>query len=479
MHDDTTYITELILKASEKARKETGRVKAEQILSKPVRWPVDCTVGPGLEGAIACQTRIGYVDGSRGLLVYRGYDILDLCAHSTFEEVSYLLMLGHLPQPKQLEGFKNRLARYRRVPETLRQLMSVPVQDMHTMAALRLGTNLMRREFSYVDQEAAKPDIADAISSDEDSIPMETVPNGEERAIYEFKRDKGPIRPKPKKIEPSLDDASSQDSCYHLISGVATITAAIARIRDKRMPLEPDLELSHAGNFLYMMTGRKPTPEEERIMDIMLILHADHGMNASTFATMVVASTLSDLYFSVGSGIAALSGPLHGGANEQVLRTLKEIKGKDNVTEWFKKARARKQKIMGFGHRVYKTYDPRARVLGPLAHILAKRNKEVWPLFQTARALEKQVVSSLGDEKGIFPNVDFYSGLVYSSMNIPDAMFTPIFAVSRVAGWTARVMEYLRTNRIFRPRAMYVGQLDRAYVSIHKRGAKRPGKPRK
>jgi len=479
MHKDTTDITELILRASEKARKDKEKVKAEQILLKPVRWPVECTVGPGLAGASACQTRIGYVDGSRGLLVYRGYDIFDLCAYSTFEEVSYLLMHGHLPQPKQLAGFKKRLARYRRVPETLRQLMSFPVQDMHTMAALRLGTNLMRREFSYVDQEAARPDIADAISSDEDSIPMETAPRGEERAIYEFKREKGPIRPKPKEVEPSLDDAAGLDSCYHLISGVATITAAIARIRDNRMPLEPDLELSHAGNFLYMMTGRRPTPEEERIMDIALILHADHGMNASTFATMVVASTLSDLYFSIGSGIAALSGPLHGGANEQVLQTLKEIGTPDNVKEWFEKARAKKRRVMGFGHRVYKTYDPRARVLGPLAHYLAKRNKAAWPLLQTARTLEREVVSSLGAEKGIFPNVDFFSGLLYSSMGIPDVMFTPIFAVSRVAGWTARTMEYLRTNRIFRPRAMYVGPIDREYVSIHKREHRRPVKPGK
>jgi len=479
MHQDTVEITELILKAAEKAHRDKKKVKAEEILLKPVRWPVDCTVGPGLEGAIACQTRIGYVDGSRGLLVYRGYDIFDLAAYSTFEEVSYLLMHGHLPRREQLASFKKRLALYRHVPDTLRQLMSFSVQDMHTMAALRLGTNLMRREFSYVDREDARPDIADAIGSDEDSIPMETVPMGKERAIYEFKREKRPVRPKPKEVEPSLDDAAGLDSCYHLIAGVATITAAIARIRENRMPLEPDPELSHAGNFLYMMTGRRPTPEEERVMDIVLILHADHGMNASTFATMVVASTLSDLYLSVGSGIAALSGPLHGGANEQVLHTLREIGTPDNVEDWFKKARARKRRIMGFGHRVYKTYDPRARVLGPMARYLAKRNKTAWPLLKTARALEKEVVSNLGAEKGIFPNVDFYSGLLYSAMGIPDEMFTPIFAVSRVAGWTARVMEYLRTNRIFRPRAMYVGQVDREYVSIHERARKRSGKHRK
>jgi len=476
MHPDTPEITEIILKAAQKTRKDKDRVAADPILSKPIRWPVDCTVGPGLEGAIACQTRIGYVDGSRGLLVYRGYDVLDLCAYSTFEEVCYLLMHGHLPEPRQLMSFKKRLARYRHVPDTLRQLMSFPVQDMHTMAALRLGTNLMRQEFSYVDREAAKPDIADAIGSDEDSIPMETVPKGEERAIYEFKRERGPVRPKPKEVEPSLDDASGLDSCYHLIAGVATITAAISRLREKRMPLEPDEDLSHAGNFLYMMTGRRPTPEEERIMEVVLILHADHGMNASTFATMVVASTLSDLYFSVGSGIAALSGPLHGGANEQVLRTLREIGGHENVGEWFARARARKQKVMGFGHRVYKTYDPRARVLGPLARRMAQRNKETRQLFRTARALEKEVISSFGKDKGIFPNVDFYSGLVYRSMCIPEEMFTPIFAVSRVAGWTARIMEYLRNNRIFRPRAMYVGHVDRDYVPIRERRAKKSAK---
>ncbi len=479
MHKDTPEITELILKAAEKAHRDSENVDVDPILTKPIRWPVSCTVGPGLEGAIACETRIGFVDGSRGLLVYRGYDIFDLCAYSTFEEVCYLLMHGHLPGPRQLASFKRRLARYRHVPETLRLLMGFPVQEMHTMAALRLGTNLMRREFSYADREEARPDIAKAISSDEDSIPMETVPRGEERAIYEFKRDRAPVRPKPREVDRALDDASGVESCYHLIAGVASITAAIARLRQNHMPIESDPELSHAANLLYMMTGRRPTPEEERIMDVALILHADHGMNASTFATMVVASTLSDLYLSVGSGIAALSGPLHGGANEQVLRTLMEIGGPENVEHWFAKARARKRRIMGFGHRVYKTYDPRARVLGPLARLMAKRNRETWAMFRTAQTLEKKVISTFGAEKGIFPNVDFYSGLVYHSMGIPDAMFTPLFAVSRVAGWTARTMEYLRNNRIFRPRAMYVGHVDRKYVPIDKRRSRKTARRKK
>ncbi|MCD6288331.1 MAG: citrate/2-methylcitrate synthase [Candidatus Hydrogenedentes bacterium] len=475
MHKKTQDISNILLKAAQKARRDNRNVKADMVTTTPVKWPVECTVGPGLEGAIACQTRIGYVDGSRGRLVYRGYDVFDLCAHSTFEEVVYLLLHGHLPRARQLASFKKRLATYRYVPSTLRQLMSFPIENMHAMAGLRLGTNLMRQEFTFVDKASARPNVAEAIDSDEDSIPMETRPMGEEKAIYEFKREKGR---RPRDVEPSLKDASSLDSCYHLISGVATITAAIARLQQGRMPIEPDMELSHAGNFLYMMTGRKPTPEEERVMDIALILHADHGMNASTFAAMVVASTLSDLYLSIGSGIAALSGPLHGGANEQVLRTLIEIGDPANVPEWFEKARARKRRIMGFGHRVDKTYDPRARILGPIAQHLAKKNKKTRHLYRTARALEKEVVAKLGAEKGIFPNVDFYSGLVYHAMGIPNEMFTPIFAVSRVAGWTARTMEYLRTNRIFRPRAMYVGPLDRNYIHVSERNRRSSDKKR-
>jgi citrate synthase len=342
---------------------------------------------------------------------------------------------------------------------------------MNPMAALRIGTNFMRHELTYVDRDSYKRDVSRAISADEDSIPMETAPRGEERAIYEFR--KGEAKRKLKEEDRHLQHPTGYESCYSLIAGVASIAAAIARIRQGRLPIEPNPELSHAANLIYMMTGRRPDPLEERVMDIALILHADHGMNASTFATMVVASTLSDIYFSVGSGIAALNGPLHGGANEQVLRTLREIGGSQKVKPWFAKARKKKQKIMGFGHRVYKAYDPRARVLGPLAEFLTRNNKKVRPLFKTAEALEKEVVSTLGAQKKIFPNVDFYSGLVYSSMEIPPELFTPIFAVSRVAGWTARVIEYLENNRIFRPRAMYIGPFNKKYIPTDRRSAKR------
>ena len=192
-------------------------------------------------------------------------------------------------------------------------------------------------------------------------------------------------------------------------------------------------------------------------------------MNASTFAALVVASTLSDIYFSVGAGIAALNGPLHGGANEQVLYQLEEIGSPDNVDEWFDAARRQKRKIAGFGHRVYKAYDPRARILKPLAHYLARTNDRARHLLEIAEVLEKKVATSFGDERGIFPNVDYYSGIVYGALNIPPYMFTTVFAVSRTAGWTARLREYLRKNRIFRPRGVYTGTFDREYTPMEDR----------
>jgi len=466
MQTDVQKITDLIVEAARKARQETSNAP-EPGLTQAVKWPVQCTVGPGLEGAIASETKIGYVNGSKGWLIYRGYDIFDLCARSSFEEVSYLLLHGSLPTAPELDTFKSRLVRYRYLSKTLRLVMGFPLEEMNAMGALRLGTHLMRQEFTYKDKEKGRPATDDAISSDEDSIPMETAPKGERHAIYEFRQAR---KLRKAKLKQQLEDACGIDACYHLISGVATITAAIARIRQGRMPIDPDPGLSHAANFLYMMTGRRPTPVEERIMDIALILHADHGMNASTFAAMVVASTLSDIYFSVGSGIAALSGPLHGGANEQVVRTLMKIGDASNVREWVQAVLAKKGKVTGFGHRVYKAYDPRARILGPLAAFLVEMNRDVEPLFRTAQTLEQEIVASLGKEKNIFPNVDFYSGIVYSCLGIAPEMFTPIFAVARVSGWTARVLEYLQNNRIFRPRAMYSGDFNKQYEPIERRG---------
>lgn len=468
---NTKIITDIIKQAAAKARQEVSN-EPESGLTEPITWPVDCTVGPGLEGAIACETKIGYVNGTRGALIYRGYDIFDLCAETSYEEVSYLLLHGNLPKKEALADFSSQLQEFRFIPKTLRLIMGFPVQDMNPMAALRMGTNLMRQYQTERDQVGAASAGTKVIASDEDTIPMEKKKGGDKRAAFEFS-DRNANRPqRPAKAKREQSEARGLESCYHLIAGVGTLTAAIERVRMGHLPIEPDPELSHAGNLLYMMTGRRPYPVEARIMDICLTLHADHGMNASTFAAMVVASTLSDIYFSIGSGIGALNGPLHGGANEAVIHMLNQIGSARRVGSWYKEARANKTKIMGFGHRVYKAYDPRARVLGPLAEFLVERSgrKDMQKLLATAKELEKRVIADLGERKGIFPNVDFYSGIVYSCLGIPPAMFTPIFAVSRVAGWTARVLEYLKNNRIFRPRGIYVGDLDRSFKPLAERG---------
>ncbi len=468
VNKNTKEITKIILEAGDEAR-STVSAEPEAEFVRKANWPVQCLIGPGLEGAIACESKVGYVNGTKGWLLYRGYDIFELCAYSSFEEVSYLLLHGKLPTENQLAKFKEKLIDYRKINKTLRLLSSFPVQEMNAMGALRLGTNLMRQECTFVDRQEYKPNIETMISADEDSIPMETRPKGEKRAIYSLRKAEGIKRPSG--LSKDLHLPVGFESAYHLIAGISSIAGAVARLRVGELPLNSDPELSHAGNLIYLLTGRKPSPVEERIMDVCLILHADHGMNASTFATMVVASTLSDLYFAIGSGIAALNGSLHGGANERVVKMLSEIDSPKKVKKWYEQKRAKKEKISGFGHRVYKAYDPRAKVLGPLAKYLVKSKKDtkINEIFKIAKALEKEVVTSLGEKKKIFPNVDFYSGIVYSCLDIPTELFTPIFAVSRTSGWNARVLEYLANNRIFRPRAVYSGPLEEKYVPIDKR----------
>ena len=457
-------VTELVLEAKKKAHEDLeGPLETD--LTNAAEWPMTCTVGPGLEGAIACNTKIGYVNGAQGMLYYRGYSIFDLCAYSSFEETAFLLLHGALPKEEELAAFKALLYENMFIPKTHRLLLSFPVEQMGPMSALRLGINLMRQNQTYRDQDEEYY-ATDSIASDEDSIAMETKPFGDVESRYRFEHHS--MR-RPEKAAKNLVSSEEIESCYKLIGGVASVAAMIGRVRCGHIPLEPLEDLSFAGNYLYMLTGKRPTRLEERIMDISLILHADHGMNASTFASLVVASTLSDIYFAIGSGVAALSGPLHGGANVEVVEMLEEIRSAANVDSWFAQKQQNKQKVVGFGHRVYKNYDPRARVLGPLAELLVEENPELIGLYNTAKVLEDKVVKSLGGEKGIYPNVDFYSGLVYRSMNLPKDLYTTIFAVSRVAGWTARVVEYLEHNRIFRPRAFYVGRLEEEYVPVEKR----------
>ena len=414
-------VKELIKQAAERAAKETDNVP-EPGLTGDFSFPMSVTINKGLEGAITCGTEIGYVNGAKGWLVYRGFNIFDLAEKSSFEEVSYLLLYGKLPNKSELESFKKKLVGYRSVPGVvLEVLKKIPTPNTHPMSALRTAVSVLG--------------TLDATAEDT-SVEAET------------------------------------EAAIKLIAQLPTVAGAVARIREHKQIVDPDASLSHAGNFLYMMTGEKPqdiSQIAERIMDVCLILHADHGMNNSTFSSMCINTTLSDMYSSIVGGICSLKGPLHGGANERVLYVLEEIGQVDRVESWFAEARKTKRKVMGFGHRVYKAYDPRARILKPLAKMLAEEHPDYMQLYNIAEKLDDVVCAELGKQKNIFPNVDFYSGLVYRSLGIKTPMFTPIFAVSRVSGWTARILEYLKTNRIFRPRAVYTGALKKDFVPIENR----------
>lgn len=416
---DKSSITDLICQAKEQARREIGDVPPPR--REDPKWPIVCEVGQGLAGAVAAESKIGVVDGERGQLVYRGYEIFDLAAYSTFEEVAYLLIFGKLPTSGELQEFTKALRECQQVlPATRRILMALPVEALHPMTLLEAGVLGAHAE--------------DAIAGKNE------------------------------------DGGFSLHSCYRLIAQLMTVTGMVARLRQGKPIIEPDPSLSHAANVIYTMTGERPSEAMARIMDVSLILHADHGMNASTFTSMVVTSTLSDAYFAVSAGLGSLKGPLHGGANEAVVNDLEEIGNVQNVEGWFQRARESKRKIMGMGHREYKAYDPRARVLKPLAKLVADTQPENQQLFATAEKLETTALDVLGREKKIFPNVDFYSGLVYKAMGIETAMFTPLFAVARVAGWIARCLEYRQNNRIFRPGEYYTGDIDKDYVAISQRG---------
>jgi citrate synthase len=371
----------------------------------------------GLEGAITNETRIGYIDGDKGWLVYRGYNIEDLAEHSTFEETSYLIIHGRLPTRGELSQWTDRLIQARPVPAYLMDALRGLPKEAHPMAALRTAVSIL----GCHDPRADDQDLANV-----------------ERIGVE------------------------------LTARMATITAAIMRLRNGQEPLPPDPRLSHAANFLYMSTGKAPDDLSARVMDANLVLHVDHGMNASTFTGMVIASSLSDMYSGISGAIGSMKGPLHGGANEEVMKMLLEVGGPERAEAWVKDAITAKRKIPGFGHRVYKAYDPRAKVLSRFSERITKLHGQE-RLYLTAKKIEEVVVPALGG-KGIFPNVDFYSGTIYHCLGFDYAMYTPIFMVGRIPGQVARILEYLPDNRIFRPRAAYVGDLNLAYVPIEHRG---------
>ncbi|PLS79881.1 MAG: citrate synthase [Chloroflexi bacterium] len=369
----------------------------------------------GLEGIIAAKTSISYIDGQNGRLFYQGIEINQLAEHSTFEETVYLLWHGQLPTEAQLAEQDRQLKSQRNIPPELVAILRQLPKDATPMEVIRTATSAMSA------------------------------------------------------FEPNSDDTSHQAlvefaSC--LTASMPTVVAAWQRIRQDKEVLEPRDDLSHAANFLYMLNGEVPNETAARVLDIALILHADHGLNASTFAARVTASTLSDMYSAITSAIGALKGPLHGGANEQVMRMLTEIKTPERVVEWLDNAMAQKQKIMGFGHRVYRADDPRALILRSIAKDVGEANNDPqW--YQMSELIEQR----MGELKPNLPiNVDFYSASTYHVLGIPSDMFTPIFTISRVAGWTAHVIEQIAHNRIMRPESLYTGPMDVPYVPIAERG---------
>ncbi|MBV8114089.1 MAG: citrate synthase [Silvibacterium sp.] len=369
----------------------------------------------GLEGIVAANSGICWIDGEAGVLAYRGIDIHDLAESSTFEETTYLLWHGKLPKQVELEVFSKQLAAARRLPpEIIRLLGSFP-KTATPMEVLRTTVSAL----SFYD-----PD------------------------------------------EKAVDHDSNVRKSFDLTAQIAMIVAAFDRIRKGKNVVEPDTTLSHAANFLWMLTGEKPSKTATRALDVALILHADHELNASTFAARVIAATLADIHSAITGAIGALKGPLHGGANEAVMRMLFEIdqKGVDPV-EHVRGMLAKKKKVSGFGHRVYHTEDPRATHLRKMSEDLGRSAKNTkW--FEMSREIEKFVKS----EKKLNANVDFYSASTYTTLGIDLDLFTPIFAVSRIAGWAAHVIEQLDDNRLIRPRAEYIGpEYPTKYVPVNER----------
>src|SRR5262245_25024483 len=369
----------------------------------------------GLEDVVVSTSDICFIDGREGRLLYRGLDVNDLVAHSSFEEVAYLLWHGALPTRKELEAHVKVLSATtsRRLPPKLITMLRALPKRTSPMEVLRTGVSAL---------SAFDPDHAD---------------NSREATIRKAQR---------------------------LTAQMPTLVATWERLRRGKAPVTPNPRLSLAANFLYMMSGKKPTELATKTFDVALILHADHEFNASTFAARVTAATLSDLHSAIVSAIGALKGPLHGGANEQVMLMVEEIGTPDRAEAWIRKALADKARVMGFGHRVYRVEDPRAKHLRRLATELGQQigNENYVKILNT-------VARVVTDEKKIYPNVDLYSGAAYAAMGIPTDQFTPIFALSRVAGWAAHVLEQHGNNRLIRPRADYTGAIRAEYVPVDRR----------
>jgi citrate synthase len=373
----------------------------------------ESTAAAGLRGVVAAQSKIGDVDGINGVLIYQGYDIHDLAKNSTFEEVVYLLWHGRLPSKAELDDHVGQLRANYSAPAEVIALMRQFPHDADAMDVLRTAVSSL----DFYDKEGQ-----------------------------------------------STKRIPAMNASVKMTAQMPTLVAAWESIRSGEEVIEPDVSLGIAENFLYMLRGERPDADETRIFDICLILHADHELNASTFTTRVVAGTLADVYGAVTAGIAALSGPLHGGANTNVMKMLLEIDSIDKVDDYVEKALAEKLKIMGIGHAVYKTEDPRATWLRKFSKQMAERKGESkW--FDMSQRIEQLML----EKKGMYPNVDFYSASTYYLMGIPLDLYTPIFAVSRISGWTGHILEQYADNKLIRPRAEYVGERGLTYVPIAER----------
>lgn len=367
----------------------------------------------GLRGVVAAQSAIGDVNGELGILIYQGYDIHDLAKNSTFEEVIYLLWNGKLPTRAELEDLEAQFRANYDAPAEVVEMMKTFPKDADPMDVLRTSVSAL--------------DFYDAAGH-------------------------------------GTDREHAHEAAVKLTAQIGTLVAAWDRIRNGKDVIAPDKTLGIAENFLYMLRGEKCDADEARMFDICLILHADHELNASTFTTRVIAGTLADVYGSVTGGIAALAGPLHGGANTAVMKTLLEVGSLENVEPWLDQALAEKRKVMGIGHAVYKTEDPRATWLRKFSQQMGERKGETkW--FEMSQKIEKLMM----EKKGMYPNVDFYSASTYYLMGIPLDLYTPIFAVSRISGWTGHILEQYSNNKLIRPRAEYIGERDQKYTPIDER----------
>ena len=365
----------------------------------------------GLRGIEVADTKISNIDGEKGKLIYRGFDILDLTKNSTFEETAYLLLYDKLPTKQELNEFNSKLVEARFIPKQMQKNMGNWRGDADPMDMLQAFVSALA---GYYDEEFSNKD-------------------------------------------------ASYEKAINLVAKVPTIIASWHRIRNGLEIIDPDASLSHAANFLYMMSGEKPDAEVEKIFDVCLILHADHTFNASTFTARQVASTRAHMYSASSAAIGALSGELHGGANTEVMKMLLEISDINKVEPWIKEKLTQGEKIMGMGHAVYKTYDPRAQVLKELSRKLAGKSKEQW--FEMTEKIETATISEMKLQKGkdIYPNVDLYSASIYYMLKIPMDLNTPIFAISRVAGWAAHIIEEkfaeaAPKTALYRPKAVYVGK---------------------